>query len=237
MKTRCRFKVLVLALLAGFAVELSQAGQARAGSDPDTTEAHNWSGIYAGMHAGGAFSDVSWDDISLTGENISNDTDGLFAGGHLGVQRQFDSFVLGVEAAVSGAEFEDTQSSAVGGVTFTTEINTVVTVTGRLGYAFGRFLPYVKGGYAGADVQTAGTSQALADSFNVSDWEHGWTIGGGVEYLITENLVIGAEYSYIDLGDTSRSGNTSTLGAPFRIADIDGQLHAVTARISIKFDP
>ena len=47
------------------------------------------------------------------------------------------------------------------------------------------------------------------DSLNNAYWSGspsstrvGWTIGAGVEYAITNNITIGAEYLYADLGDT-----------------------------------
>ena len=37
----------------------------------------------------------------------------------------------------------------------------------------------------------------------------GWTIGGGVEYAITNNITIKGEYLYVNLG--SKSSNTNTI--------------------------
>jgi outer membrane immunogenic protein len=119
-------------------------------------------------------------------------------------------------------------------VTYTTEIDTMVTVSGRLGFTFNHFLPYVKVGYAAADVTTRGNESTNPDSFSISDWEHGWIIGGGLETKLGENLVAGVEYNYVDLGENNRNGVTAT-GIPFTLTDIDTQVQVVTARISYKF--
>jgi len=197
-------------------------------------KAGDWSGFYVGAHLGGAWAGVDWADISLTSEPVSNDSNGFIGGGHIGVQHQFNNIVVGVEASISGADLSDTTSSFVPGVTYTTEIDTMVTVAGRLGVTFNHFLPYVKVGYAAADVSTTGNVSFIPDSFNISDWEHGWIIGGGVETKLGENLVAGVEYNYIDLGEANRSGVTAA-GTSFTITDVDTQIQSVTARISYKF--
>lgn len=203
----------------------------------DEDDGVDWSGIYAGIHIGGAGSNVDWDFNSLTGEDLGYDAGGLIAGGHLGVQRQFENIVFGVEASVSVSDLDDRTPSRVAGISFSTSTDTIATVTGRLGYALDRFLPYVKGGYAGADIETSGTvAAAVVDAFNVRDWEHGWTVGGGAEYMLTENMVVGVEYNYIDFGETKRSGSTANLGFPFTISGVDKQIHSLSGRVSIKFD-
>ena len=198
----------------------------------------DWSGIYAGVHVGGAGSDVDWDFNNLSREGLDYDAGGLIAGGHIGIQRQVNGLVFGVEASLTVTDLDDrAPSNALANVSFSTEIDTIATVTGRLGYAFDRFLPYVKGGYAGADIETSGSvTGGLVDSFSVRDWEHGWTIGAGGAYMLTENLVIGLEYNYTDFGETNRSGTTSNLGFPFTLNDVDNQIHSLSGRVSIKFD-
>ena len=69
----------------------------------------------------------------------------------------------------------------------------------------------------------------------------GWTLGAGVEYAITNNIILGAEYLYYDLGSHT---NDACGDRPFehatsagrirqREADIDGSI--VRARLSYKF--
>ena len=104
----------------------------------------DWSGIYAGVHVGGAGSNVDWDFNSLTGEDLDYDAGGLTAGAHLGIQNQYGNIVFGVEASLTVTDMDDRAPSRFAGISFSTETDVIATVTGRLGYAFDRFLPYVR---------------------------------------------------------------------------------------------
>ena len=239
MKSEIRTSSRLLAA-AVLVVGCLAAGAAHADDNRASGNETDWSGIYAGIHVGGAGSNVDW-DVNIgnaPGDSLSYDAGGLIAGGHLGVQRQFENFVLGVEASLTVTDLDDREPSSLGPtVTFSTETDTIAKITGRLGYAIDRFLPYVTAGYAGADIATNGTVVGLfPDAFNLRDWEHGWTIGGGVDYLLTGNVVIGIEYSYIDFGETTRSGTTAVGGFPFTIGDVDKEIHSLSGRVSIKFD-
>ena len=35
---------------------------------------------------------------------------------------------------------------------------------------------------------------------NTEERHHGWVIGGGLEYMVHPNVILGVDYSYIDLG-------------------------------------
>ncbi len=197
--------------------------------------AGDWSGFYVGAHLGGAWAGVDWADASLTSEPVSNDSNGFIGGGQIGFQHQFNNIVVGVEATVSGADLSHTATSRVNSaVTYKTDIDTMVTVAGRLGFTFNHFLPYVKVGYAAADVTSSGIASFIPDSFSKSDWESGWIIGGGVETMLGKNFVAGVEYNYIDLGENNRRGVTAQ-GFSYTLTDVDTQIQSVTARISYKF--
>lgn len=90
---------------------------------------------------------------------------------------------------------------------------------GRLGYAYGSWLPYVTGGYAWADVTftqscpfgAAGNHCGRAGGYTRSDESNadGWVLGGGLKYAINNHFSIGAEYLHLDL-----DGARFNLGAP-----------------------
>jgi outer membrane immunogenic protein len=203
---------------------------------PDVSEmpAQTWSGFYLGAQGGFAWADVDWDNVSLTGEQFSFDPEGFLGGGHGGAQIQFHRLVFGVEGSVSGADLEDTVTSAVNpAVTYTTEIDVLATVAGRIGVAFNSVMPYVKGGYAGGNVRTSGLNAGF-DSFSITDWENGWTAGGGIE-IRRRNFIFGAEYDFVDLGDFDRNGTTDIALFPFTITDIDTGIHSVSGRVSYLF--
>ena len=65
------------------------------------------------------------------------------------------------------------------------------SVTGRIGYTWGPALLYVKGGYAYSDysellVNVAGAPVAFTSGHQSMT---GYTVGAGLEYLFTQNLV------------------------------------------------
>ena len=79
-------------------------------------------------------------------------------------------------------------------------------VRGRLGYAFDRFLVYGAGGLAYAD-QEVSARGAAGGCANGSDdtIAVGWTVGGGVEAALTDNVTARVEYRYSDFGADSFS--------------------------------
>src|SRR5262249_53394774 len=161
-----------------------------------------------------------------------NDDSGFIGGGQIGYNKQFSNVVVGVEATISGASLENSFRSFVNpAVTYSTDINTIATVTGRLGYAGDKWLVYGKAGWAGAEVDVSGRNPAIPESFSISDWRNGWTVGTGIDYKITRNISFGVEYSYIDLGSENFASVTRE-GLPFTIRDHDVQIQSVTARLN-----
>jgi outer membrane immunogenic protein len=196
----------------------------------------NWTGFYIGGHLGGAWSDADWADVSLTGERVGNSDSGFIGGGQVGYNQQFGNIVLGVEATLSGTTLSsDSRSVFVpASVTYSTDVNTIATVTGRLGVAADKWLIYAKGGWAGAQVDVSGRNTALPDSFSFDDWRNGWTVGGGLEYKVSRNISLGVEYSFIDLGSQSYTGRTAA-ALPVTVTDHDLQIQSVTARVNFQF--
>jgi len=96
----------------------------------------SWSGFYVGAHAGGAWTDIDWNNVSLTNERVRNDTSSFIGGGQFGYNQQYGSVVLGAEVSVSGTSLEHNFTSLVNpAVTFSTDVHTIVTATGKLGFA------------------------------------------------------------------------------------------------------
>ena len=217
----------------------ANAGGPRSIKDEPVREVYRaaWAGFYIGAHAGGAWTNVDWDDISLTGEGVNNNSSGFIGGGQIGYNWQSGHLVVGIEASLSGADLEgDERSSINPTVTYSTDINSIVTVTGRLGYAADRWLIYGKAGWANARVEISGVNTGLGDSFSVDDRRSGWTVGAGLEYLIAPSVSLGVEYSFIDLGSRDFSGSTD-LGLAFTARDVETEIHSVTARLNVKLGP
>ena len=80
-----------------------------------------------------------------------------------------------------------------------TKIKSLSSVTGRVGYAWDRFLGYVKGG--GAWERDEYSITAPFGTFATgSETRSGWTVGLGGEYAITNNLTGFIEYDWYGFG-------------------------------------
>jgi outer membrane immunogenic protein len=112
-----------------------------------------------------------------------------------------------------------------------TRIDSLASVTGRLGYGWDRFLGYVKGGGAWERDKHNFIDGALIGS--VSNTRSGWTVGVGGEYAFT-NFVSGfIEYNYYDFGTRDLTFRQN-LGGTF-IYGIDETKHVVKAGLNFRF--
>ena len=186
--------------------------------------AATWTGFYAGVNAGGAWTqfDTSWTDSGTIGKtpwaltiNHTNAADGFAGGGQLGYNWQTGAFLLGFESDIGYLGVQQDRkivAASLGtyGVGVGTRIDSglLVDVTGRIGWVSGPALFYAKGGWAYFD-GTVGTSgiSALAATLKAKGFADvsksgldGWTIGGGIEYLVSPSWSIKAEYQYFDFG-------------------------------------
>lgn len=210
---------------------------------------YNWSGFYIGAHGGYADASVDWRFKNNSfyndaeGDRFGNDPEGAIYGGHVGVNHQWGNIVVGAEVSYSGADLDEDSRSPFfpDEDTLTSEIDAIFTATGRLGYAHGPWLGYVKGGYAAAEVEIEADTDPSVNGngddgkFSADNWNGGWTIGGGIEWMVHRNVVIGVEYAHIDLGDEDFNGEAEDNNGPVRI-EADTEIDTVTARVSFKFD-
>lgn len=72
-------------------------------------------------------------------------------------------------------------------------------VCARAGYAIDRFLPYIAGGVTFGNVKSELYNGDAG--FSNSQTLTGWTLGTGVDYAATDNLILRLEYRYTDYGD------------------------------------
>ncbi len=138
----------------------------------------NWTGFYAGVHAGWGWGDAAGADLS-----------GYAIGAQLGYNHQMVSgLTFGVETDLTISGIDGTPGAGV----FTADY--IGTFRGRIGYAYDRILIYATGGlaYAGGDFRVGGLS---------NDQTHfGYALGLGVEGMITSNVSARLEYLYTDFG-------------------------------------
>ncbi|HWK94853.1 MAG TPA: outer membrane protein [Pseudolabrys sp.] len=207
---------------------------------------YNWSGCYIGGHAGAGWARTEGTNTVNTtafgdlapGDGASVTKSGFVGGGQLGCNYQINQWVLGIEGTFSGTSIKGSVINSAFGAgddVFETRVNSIFTVVGRIGYAFNNWLPYIKGGYAGASNKlsvsdTAGMNQGAGSE---SKWHNGWTIGGGLEYGLTQNWIIGLEYNYIGL--QTKNYNVAGADPGIYAFDVKPRIHEVLARVSYKF--
>jgi outer membrane immunogenic protein len=214
--------------------------------------AFDWSGFYIGGYAGYGWAREDHSDLVAGGGFWTFGPAGIFGGtqrispagavygGQGGYNWQAGNWVFGVEVAGGGASIDKTDISIFFPATdrLKAKIDSTFTGTGRIGYAFNNWLPYIKGGYAGAQLNVT-NFDIFGSHLDDNKWRNGYVIGAGLEYGFARNWIIGIEYNYMDFGTESFAGNRiSSQGAvvPF-IERFDDKLtlQTVTARLSYKF--
>ena len=177
---------------------------------------YNWTGFYIGGHVGGAWRDNNFfgNNNNVFGNNNNNNNSARFiAGIQGGADYQFaQSWVMGVEANYSfkisnnnnnnGFAFVD--PAGAGLMTSNSNNRGLGSVTARLGWTWGPGLLYVKGGYGfrenGSNV--AVTVGGVPVAFTYNRRQDGYTIGGGLEYMFTQNWSGKLEYQYFNFGNS-----------------------------------
>jgi outer membrane immunogenic protein len=83
----------------------------------------------------------------------------------------------------------------------------LLTLGGKIGYAFCHWLPYVTGGAAWADTEIDGRLAFPGEDFRFegsrSETHTGWFVGGGLEYMFNNpHWRLRTQYQYVDFGST-----------------------------------
>ncbi|MGJ4857996.1 outer membrane protein [Labrys sp. La1] len=189
MKMRFALAALLLTSTSAFAADL--APQAVEPVAPVVAPVYNWTGFYAGVHAGALIGQGKIGTVKADGA-------GFIGGVHAGYNAQFDGgWVVGLETDIDYSSFKKSKTDAAG-LRGTLKNEWMGSTRARVGYAFDNILPYVTGGVAYGNVKTS-----IAGIGSKTDTRVGWTAGAGVEYAIDPNWIVRGEARYIDLGDKS----------------------------------
>lgn len=238
-------------LFAG-AASVLMIGSAQAADIIEPPTVYDWTGPYIGLQAGYAWGN---NDVSPDIEEISPaitesaiilsppedgdiDIDGFVGGAHVGYNFQADSLVFGLEGDIEYADlsgdtdifFSPDDEERFGEAE--QNIDWLGSLRLRLGYAMDRTLIYATGGLAvgGVDVKVS-LDEIGSESESETAW--GWTVGGGLEYAVSDALSARIEYRYTDLGNTKVS--TDDLDFPGDV-EFEHTFHAVRAGLSWHFN-
>lgn len=182
-------------------------------------QVYDWTGFYVGANAGFGFGRSATTVLSPAPANEQARLGGLGAlgGVQAGYNWQFGSLlgfnnvVLGVEADIQGAGFDDDRTCGLTTVgpnctAYNQKIDWFGTVRGRVGLATGPVLSYFTGGFAYGNVKTTFNDVNAGVSETFSNTRTGWTLGSGVEAALGGNWTGKIEYLYLDLGTQSGIG-------------------------------
>lgn len=198
---------------------------------------YNWTGLYLGGHVGGTESEVNVSFFRGFGaERVAHSGNGLTAGAHIGGLYQINALVIGAEVSWAALDHE-ARSDLPLNRSLTTQVDDLLLVTARFGFAIDRWLPYVKAGYATSEVsvQTFVTS-TWVPATQSSEREHGYTLGMGVDYAVAPNILLGVQYDYVRLNMDARSQTVfAGFTSPQTVSEASSDIHSVTARLSFKF--
>jgi len=203
------------------------AGGARAADLPSATQApvfeppppaeFSWTGFYLGINVGGGLDHFAFPYFVAAPGGFFQGTSGITASGPIGGIQAGFNYELPFFHIVAGIEIDNNASGIRGQTTVNGTLLSGATATAifgskfedfgtariRLGYAWGRLMPYLTGGFTYGTIETyysvaapgffnAGSSTAIRSGV----FPHVGAAGGGVEYAITPNFTVKVEYLY-----------------------------------------
>lgn len=184
--------------------------------------AHNWTGFYMGADGGAIIGDSH---LSVPNGAFANpDSSSFVYGGHLGYRQQFaPNWVAGIEGLLWGTAGYDSLTHYVGASNNARiDLKDGYAALGTLGFTVDpQVLIYGAAGWSNLHFHgctTPAGSSACASGAAFSDNQSAFTWGGGVAFLVTQNLVMRFQYLHADYGSNTYStpaiavGHTTTAG-------------------------
>jgi outer membrane immunogenic protein len=163
----------------------------------------DWNGYYAGINAG-----YGW-GRSRHDVGFAYGTSGVTLGGTAGINWQFGNYVVGGEADLDWSAIKGGARCVNPAFTCNTRNDWLGTARGRIGYAFGRWLPFVTAGGSVGNVRTTAVGPLTLTGIDTTRF--GWAAGGGLEYAMWGNTSLKLDYLYVDLGSADCA---AACGAP-----------------------
>lgn len=228
--------LVVASAIAGpaFAADLSVKAPVYKAPPPPPVPIFSWTGWYIGGNAGYGWgssanprftadpADLSGVGAFLaTGGNVFPNLrpKGFIGGGQIGYDWQVNNWVFGLVTDFQGADIKAVGTNSTLGITesLSQKLDFLGTGRARLGWAVNNWLFYGSGGVAYGDVHSTINLNDAANgvffSGAHSETRVGWAAGGGVNYAMTPNWIVGVDYLHYDLGHTNVTGATVAPGA------------------------
>ena len=231
------------AMASANAADIYQRGGTE--DEPAYMPAITWSGFYVGFHAGGAWGSDRVTDVDAwflpAGRHFNVDDRAFIGGGEIGYNIQRGSLVLGIEGELGylGLDKHMGDPGTGGRALAQAESDLYGTLTGRIGLVSYRWLIYAKGGAAFVNADFSYSDSPFLGAGTISDLQTGWVVGGGVEYALSRNWSMKAEYLHFDFGSATARADVleedgTAVGPPLRFKN-DLTVDSVIAGINYRF--
>jgi outer membrane immunogenic protein len=193
--TKTAFAALAVSAGIVFGATAAQA------ADPYVDPAYDWNGAYIGLLGTYGWADSHHCDgtcpnnpTSGSGPDVSSDGFGL--GLELGYNHVWNSVLVGIAADYSFTDIDGSSPSQAApayacGTGCDTDVHGIGTARIRLGLPMNNLLPYLTGGLAISDVQGRLDGDGSSKTFFNA------TAGFGLEYGVSQNFTVKAEYLHI----------------------------------------
>ncbi|WP_421091288.1 outer membrane protein [Pseudochrobactrum sp. MP213Fo] len=179
---------------------------------PAYDEASIWNGAYIGAQIG-----YDWNQNSIQ-QDFSVNNNGPIAGIYAGYNWEFsNNYLLGLEGDVNYTNLSKQSHYTKFGPTppddrdfiWSTQLQWEAALRMRFGINYGRALPYLAAGVSLAGVKNNNLAQeAPYISTDDNTTRVGYTLGAGLDYALTNNLLLRTEYRYSDYGSKSVFNDT-----------------------------
>jgi outer membrane immunogenic protein len=243
MKTHLTAALTTLLMLGGVAAASDLPASKLLPPAPPLPAFYNWSGAYLGLQAGYSWGQDRLKDLATAsgaplGLEFAYGADTAVAGAQAGFNYQLGSVVLGVEGDIEAADGRGGFNDPGGrnpfdpGRVVRVKRDWQASLRGRIGFAFDRFMIFGTGGvsFTEFDYHHYNPVARLGEGGTVS--RSGWTAGGGVNYAMTDSLILGVDYRYTGYG---RSGFVARSAFPGLIVEHSPTMHTLRASLAYKF--
>ena len=157
-----------------------------------------WTGLYGGLEDGLAASHTSFDFSD--GTTAKHKGDGALLGLRLGYNYALgNDFIAGAEVDLNGATIKGSAQCVSETANCSHKIQSLGSIDGRVGYAMDRYLFTGSAGLAYANIKYSTlpyATYAATATGSSSNTMYGWTLGLGVDYAVTDHILLSAGYKY-----------------------------------------
>ena len=201
--------------------------------------AFSWTGFYAGGQIGGSWSDTDQKikgrsdakDFAGFGKSFSPDPSGFIGGLYAGYNYDLgNNIVLGADTDWIWGDMDESDSkSYLKGTEDEFKVSGKIkekwagSTRARIGYSMDRWMPYFAGGVAYAKIDSDAKFSDADGVYSKASGNKtltGYTLGAGVDYAMTDHIILRAEYRYTDFGDKDFGNKDFKYNVDYKTNDV-----------------